>query len=347
MSFEEDVNKLSKSIYTKARKIVRDNKENDDKYYDVAFLKYKDEKYDIRYAFRTDELFIKCDHPVMNFEIYISKKQNRITIHHDQYDIIYDSLPKRIEYVDTPAGFMLTAPSILESVHELNNSERRLIIKMCEVAQRVINKTEYDKDNTQSENNLNLDMSCMLNECRDLIREKRLEQQEKKVYESVTVAVDWIARMLKKKNKKSINELQITIFKDHLTDLLMNTLNSFPGDYSITMINQRNSSVIPSLGNEILLKALNKAEIDGSALPYGMQVIVTKNNVNIMEEENDIWKNIYSSKEYVDIDGIKAISDDYQDILEVIDHYSVYQKRLDEVATKSLNKMNDMKKNGE
>ena len=335
MAFEYRVRGMAKSIYNKTKKIINEFGEDDYKYYSLGYFDYKDDKYSITYDYKNDEIDIICNHSVMNYKIIILKNRTAIRIDLDKRAIEYDSALKRM-YKEVPERDKIFVDVSIETQNNLSESDKRRIEMMYEVAQRVMQKVEYNKEKTRTINNLNKDMKGIKN---DYVL-KRLELEGTNRFIPIEKAVDWLVNLIKNnENDIVVTDDQLDMFKYVLTNILISAMVDCDVDETVSIfyggkIHDKECGVI----DEKLIRALAFSNISVKTIPFGTKVVIGINSVKARKEKYDKLQTIYDNEQEIDLNDLKVLHDSNGEQYKIIASTGKYRKQLDECVRKSLKK---------
>ena len=194
MELNEYVKNIGKDILNIVIKVIEENKGDDDKYYENAYLKLQDGT-QITVRFKNYLRKLIMSRLVWNNE-YERNEGYYFSINtHTRYGFCVDvSLryldKENLDYVASDKDY---------GNKELNEQEIETVIKFIDELHNKFLTVKYDKENTQRVENYNYEQACKYNKQRfnEAMNKLREKNSDCEVLPSVETAVDWWINAIK------------------------------------------------------------------------------------------------------------------------------------------------------
>lgn len=302
MELNEYVKNIGKDILNIVIKAIEENKGDDDKYYECAYLKLQDGT-QIIVRFKNYLRKLNMSRLVWNNE-YERNEGYYFSINtHTRYGFCVDvSLryldKENLDYVASDKDY---------GNKELNEEEIEAVVKFIDELHNKFLTVKYDKENTRRIENYNYEEECKYNKQRfnEAMNKLREKNSDCEVLPSVETAVDWWIDAIKSnsriepygtefydfiktdllndvRRKTKVDDNQIEIFRESLTSALMKELSE-------------GESIYLRVTNELMSFALEASNIASIRVPYRASMDVSVDSVVV--HENYESTEIYNSNE--------------------------------------------------
>ena len=320
MEFEETIREIANEIYEKVVAFVNENKEDDDLYYEYAFIKLNN-GVEIQYDFRKNsiEKTSKNSPWLSNSIIKILNGDTDIMIDvtkEDDYKctfIDYDtSLNKKIETCNRD-NLKRAYKIQLSRQQKLTEEEKNQIKSYYEQLNRETRNLTYDKEKTQDINNFTFDVDDIYNFYMYEKEVSKLNASTDKILPAVKIAVEWWANRISITEKKEdifdleyrnkgpippITPEQLANFKRILSEKIMDKILNNNRD--LVKVGTYDYPVV------ILCEAIKEAGIDLRRIPdSNITMYIRAYWVDVEEYSEEI--ELYNSATKEDIEEIKNI----------------------------------------
>ena len=343
MGFSEQLRKESSKIYTFLLHIIKEDMEDDIKYYDEVIFNDID-GYQITYKINNKEFTIK------------RKDEYAIRITKDDMNIFSDDCHNKYSY-DTSLDKKVNDPEWANSEwikHDyeyqnmLSKETKDYIFNALTKVNDVIDGATINYDATEDVDNFNWTLLDIYSKYIYVKAKEYLKANNKTVLPSVEAAVNWWVETLSAPPTKhtgdaltdifgtaitpdsSENE-DMELFKKTLSKLIMDDLYEYNGDI-IKIDNDYGPGYL-------LCDAMKEANINFMKAPWKMGMIISPSTVWVREGYGSGDKKIYEdSLDQEEKDYLKKLYDNYFDGLRVVNSRTGFQRDLNKMVDKKINK---------
>ena len=304
MNFDDKVIMLGKEIYKKVYDFVQANKGDDNKLYRKAILKLNDgRKMEFLLELSLGEADVKIWNYNWNDELQSGEGDAFSIMPRTQYGFL---ISVNFYYLNNVNFYFTTSEKNYPYKKELTDEDMKKIVLYMNKLYELTDTLEYDKEATQSVNNLTYDAKKQYNI--QQFNEAMQNLSEKSVLPSVETAVNWwihqftgfinggsigndfnsILTMSMVDNiftRTSINDKQIIEFRKFLSKKLMDELSK-----------GREARLDVDYGpSDILADAMEAAGIDSIKAPFKTHMIVGVNSVRVSVGYGAKYEEIYNN----------------------------------------------------
>jgi len=255
MDFEQQLREIGKKIYKKIITFVEENKEDDDLYYDYAFIRLNNGQ-EIRYDFAEKTIEIpdskECGYEdIIGTKIEITEDNTEITLELDNESIpkykyiSYDTgLNEKIENCQKDNIKLSYKRELLEQRKMTKELKGRMKHEYNQLNSALCNMT-YDKDKTHNIDNFTYEVYEIYNSYMHQKEMNALEVSSDKTLPAIQKAVEWWANKISITDNPNIiyklryreveplaplTEEQLTNFKEILAKKIMKEIYEYDGD---------------------------------------------------------------------------------------------------------------------
>ncbi len=318
MEYESEIKRIAGEIYAKVTKFVDENKGNDDRYYENAYLSI-DSELQIVYSFDDGSLYItdkKGFNATWGFVIKIQNGETECWYKDYKYESSLEfklascqreKLKKRYE-------------KELEKRKKLSDNTKKELIAYYEQFNKLADNMTYDRKNTENPDNFNYDTFNLYEEIMNNKELGKLAESKDTILPAVKVVVDWWAKTISRNCRggslgddsesklielmanamapsEMVTDEQLKIFKDVLATRLMNEI--YECDWSEVTIECDYGP------DSILLEAMNAAKISPLKAPFKTDMYVKSYYVSVSEGYGADCITLYDATEKEDIEIVK------------------------------------------
>ncbi len=323
MEFEEQIRRVAKDIYEKVLSFVNENKEDDDIYYNYAFIRLNNGQ-EIRYDFDEKTISVpyskECSYNrIMGTKIEISEDNTKITLELDNESIprkkyvSYDTgLNEKIENCQKDNIKLSYKRQLLKQRKMKNELKIKIKHEYNQLNSALCNLT-YEKERIHNTDNFNSDVYDIYQSYMYDKEERELANSPETIYPAVKIAVEWWANKIvitdeqdifiriSSENEEPLEPItaeQLAKFKEVLAKKIMLEMEENNGD--VVKIGVYDSPMI------ILYDSLEEAGISENRVPKHPLTMYIRTYWIEVEEYSE-FSEIYDSTTEEDIEEIKQI----------------------------------------
>ena len=320
MEFEEQIKLLAKEIYEKVVKFINDNKNNDDIFYEYAYLKLTD-GVQVMFSFSNGYLYItKEDEQGYSATFFYIIKIINDETKYNHNEVIYETLLSEKISKCQSEEHRHYLERALKRQQKITEIEKEDIRKYYEHINKAIDSMSYNAEKTRTTDNFNEDMFIEYNEYMYEKELRKVENIPNRILPAVQAAVDWWSEIICGQTRggsigddtdskvmmafsnmlypnETISSDQINKFKEVLAKKIMAAIYECDGE-----VIQMECDYGPDY---LLYEAMKESGISPDRSPYKVNMYIRAYNVAVENGYGAKDVTIFDSTEELDIQNAK------------------------------------------